>query len=100
MNTAPHFLRFTRALALGATVIAAGCGANVQPDTGPDASSNDVASADSTTVNVDECSTCECSGIAPLDVATQDAGSRPMCTGALLRCCAAIGPLPPPELLS
>ncbi|MBL8681086.1 MAG: hypothetical protein JNK05_18025 [Myxococcales bacterium] len=96
----PHFLRFTRALALGATVVAAGCGSNVQPDAGGDSATNDVsspsdvASTDSATVDVDECTTCQCEGFGPIDASS----GLPVCSAALIRCCAAVGPLPPPEL--
>ena len=111
----PHFLRFTQTLALGTTVAlsAAGCGSS----TSPDASSQDVAQNDRTTQgdstappsdvsSVDSttpsdalsCASCQCAGLVPPDSQTPDAG-LPVCSGDLLGlCCAAIGPLPPPEL--
>jgi hypothetical protein len=103
----PHFLRFAQSLALGASVTAAlaGCGSS----TSPDASSPDVAQADTATpsdVAVDStvtndanpCASCQCVGLVPPDSQTGDSGV-PACTGDQLgMCCAAIGPLPPPEL--
>lgn len=102
----PHFLRFAQSLALGVGVATlAGCASSTSPDgSAPDAASNDVASndvssSDSTAAeDVLSCASCECTGLVPPDVATGDA-ALPACTGeALGRCCAAVGPLPPPEL--
>jgi hypothetical protein len=94
----PHFLRFARSLALGGSVaIASGCGASTAPtDTG---APQDVVQSDAREDSqVDPCSTCACAGIVPPDVVAPDSG-LPMCSGDMLtRCCAAIGPLPPPEL--
>jgi hypothetical protein len=106
----PHFLRFAQSLALGVGMAAlAGCGSTTTPDastqdvaandstTTNDASSNDVASSDAAE-DVISCASCECTGLVPPDVQVPDSG-LPACTGeALGRCCAAVGPLPPPEL--
>lgn len=107
----PHYLRFARSLALlgGIGAAAAGCASTNTP--GEDAASTtvDAASAPDAFASIDDagpvpddafdiCATCLCTGFTP-DDAGIDAGV-PSCetlAGAAV-CCAAIGPLSPPDL--
>lgn len=108
----PHFLRIARALAMSAGVLSAaplaGCASTT---TGSDAAVADTANDTATTsdtvivadtaapLDADPCA-CVCTGNeAPLP----DGGTPPpppnACTNEQIgRCCAAVGPLPPPEL--
>lgn len=97
---APHFLRFARALALGTTVtVAAGCASSTSPDGSADVASADSTAMDSTTpADVNPCSTCECVGLVPPDASAADSGRASCESLGLVSCCAAVGPLPPPEL--
>lgn len=109
----PHYVRFARSLALlgglGTTALGAvGCyGTSEPPD---DAATQDaysavdapVATNDAAvpTVDADLCATCVCvGGFYPEDAAGADAGGPDCYTipGAEI-CCAAIGPLFPPDL--
>lgn len=108
----PHYARFARSLALLGGLGAAGCSTSntLDPDAaaGTDAArvEDAFAAADSATpsddaavaVDADLCATCGCFGFTPEDAGV-DAGV-PDCNtipGAEI-CCAAIGPLFPPDL--
>jgi hypothetical protein len=100
MNT-PHFLRFARSIALGAGVLVAGCGSSTSPDaSSPDVSSpSDVSQMDSAAPSdANACASCYCTGLVPPDAQIDSGNTLPECTGPLTACCAAVGPLPPPEL--
>lgn len=103
----PHFLRFARALALSAGALAGCASATANGDAGSADSAADTAtSGDAVTVadgsstpDADPC-TCVCTGLEP---PLPDGGMPPpppnACMGTQLgMCCAAVGPLPPPEL--
>jgi hypothetical protein len=97
----PHFLRFVQSLALGAGMLTiAGCGSSSTPDaSGQDVASNDVASSDTVQTDTNPCSSCRCGEGFEVPDASQTDASLPLCSGdLLLRCCGAIGPLPPPDL--
>jgi hypothetical protein len=114
--SAPHYVRFARSLALlgGLGAAATGCDATTHSPTpdaaaGPDATIADdaaVATADAPGEDApavasdafDVCTTCGCFGFAP-DDAGVDAGVPDCLTlaGAEI-CCAAVGPLFPPDL--
>lgn len=112
----PHFLRIARALAMSAGVLSVGglsagalqgcasttTNSDAATDTATDTAttSDTVTVADtSTSVDADPCA-CVCTGNeAPLP----DGGMPPpppnACTNEQIgRCCAAVGPLPPPEM--
>lgn len=113
----PHYLRFVRALALVSGLAATSCSATVvSPDAHPDGmDTQDIASADGMSPDtidtqdvastdgmppdtINPCSQCVCPMDRP-DAGSVDAG-LPNCFDHSFtqHCCAAIGPLPPPDL--
>lgn len=102
-DNTPHFLRFTRTLALGSTIAAlaasTGCGSSVGADSGNSQDIPTVSDATDPSDNFDPCSRCECRGFLPPDAMTAHP-DWPACeTLSSAVCCAAVGPLPPPELV-
>ncbi|MDP3276067.1 MAG: hypothetical protein Q8Q09_12775 [Deltaproteobacteria bacterium] len=98
----PHFLRLARSLALGAGLLAGCSPPVVTADAGGDSSTAaDTSVSDSSAPGDggDPCATCSCGFGGDLaDAAVVDSG-QPTCDSiGQSICCAAIGPLPPPEL--
>lgn len=96
MAPAPHYLRFARAVALvSVTATSPGCYAShVRIGDAPDAASPDAALADAGPPDAggDPCATCACDYTGH-DPASCEAQGH-------WQCCATLGPLPPPDLVS
>lgn len=86
LMTDPHYLRFVRTLALVSSIGGVGCGMST---TDTDAA---VATADANAPDAFfDCASCDCG------FSTTDAG-LPACGAEHVGCCAAVGPLAPPDL--
>lgn len=89
MARTPHYLRFAQAIALVSGALTPGCYAShVRSADAPDAAMADAPMAD--TGPVSPCATCDCNRGPATPNSCETQGH--------FECCAALGPLAPPEL--